>query len=223
MDLVKVRNTHPSKPLVLRHDGQGHITIKPRGERIVPLEYATLSFGNPGTRNEGRNRLRAAEYKQARTLWGFYPGLMSEDEWVDEIGPKFEVYDLEGERVYMVLDDPEGIHASSSANATTSERTDSQFVSDRIGALEAQIAQLTRVLAAQQPDTVLPVPGPTSPPTPTSPGDDPFAALADAANADAAATVQTQEARNEQRDEIPKPANKPVAKDGPKATRVGGR
>lgn len=211
MELVKVRNTG-RKPLILRHDAHGDITIAAGKERIVPLDHATVNFGNPGAKNEGKDRVRAAEYSRIRTLWGFYPGIQTEDEWEDE-RPQAEVYDLDDQRLYFVIDDPDGTLGSNLAGARVSERTDTEFLNDRIGELENQINKLLQVVAAQTGDAV-PTPSST-----TVPQEPPVTTPADARSGDA--TPETQEERNEQRDEIPKARAKAVTKDAPRTSRVG--
>lgn len=212
MEIVKVRNTSPDKPLILRHDISGDITIAPDSERIVPLVYATLAFGNPGARNEGKNNVRDAEYAMARTLWGFYPGIDAEADWA-EIGPSFEVYDMDDNRIYMVLDDPTGEYAAAATGLNLTDKSEDALVADRITSLERQIENLTRLLAGKATDTAVPVP---ETPAVTA-GADP---VVDPATTN---TPDEQTARNEQRDELPKPASAQVKKDSPRSTRVGGK
>lgn len=210
-EIVKVRNTSPDKPLKLRHDVSPDIVIAPGAERIVPSEYATIAFGNPAARNEGKQKNRDAELKAARTWWGHYPGIDTEEDW-ERDGPKFEVYDMDGNRIWMVLDDPTGEHAAAVAGAILDGPSDSDVIGGRIEQLEAQIAKLTALLTAQTPDTAVPVPAPTdTEPEDATTGDDP------------AAPVEGQTERNEARDDIPKPRQSGVKKDGPRTTRVGGR
>lgn len=212
-DVVKVTNTHSTKPLVLNHDGLGHITLAPGQEKFLPLEYALINFGNPGAANIGRHTVRDNDYASIRTLWGFYPGMMPEADWPGMM-PSFTVHDLDGKRIHMLIEDPDGIHSSSIAGARTDEHTDQAILTNRIGQLEAQLTQLTQALSALVPGTVLPIPEPTGTTQDDSvpPGGWP-----------AVDTSETQGSRNEIRDDLPTPAAKPVAKDGPRTTRIGGR
>lgn len=225
MDLLTVRNTHASKPLVLRHDISGPTVIQPGKDRIVPLNVAVVNFGNPGAVNDGRNQNRDAEVKHVYTWWGFYPGMMSDDAWLGvgieagtsppkQIGPlcpPAECYDLDGNRVWMIHDDPAGDHRDSATSASINQ----SFDKNTTDGMQAQIDQLSRqlrdVLAAQN--------GTTPAPPPEDDGPDVGAMLAGAME-----QVQSQAERNAQRDEIPQPpADESVAKDKPRTTRSGSR
>lgn len=220
MELVKVVNTG-DKPLLLRHDGLGDITIKPGSKgRIVPLEYATINFGNPGARNEGRNNVRDVEFLQMQTLWGFYAGLMPDADWPDMM-PKFQVFDLDDNRIFMLIEDPTGEQAGAFAGASFTERTDEQFLSSRIDDLEAQLKRALELLSTAQPATQVPIPE-----TPAPPVQDQGADQLDLSQPQPQALVAPQAhgeqaERNELRDELPKPGRRRVGKDEPGTTRVG--
>lgn len=225
MDLLKVRNTHPSKPLVLKHDVAGNVVIQPGKERIVPLNVAVVNFGNPGAVNDGRNQIRDAEVKHVYTTWGFYPGMMSDSAWIGvgieagtnppkQIGPlcpSAECYDLDDNRVWMIHDDPNGDHRDSATAASISD----SFDKTTADGMQAQIDQLSRqlrdVLAASQGE-----------PEPEPKWDDD--SDVEPALAAAMEQVQSQADRNAQRDEIPQPpATESVAKDKPRTARTGSR
>ena len=147
MDLLRIRNVG-DRPLVLRHDEKGHVTIEPGQERILPAEYAYVYFGNPAARDVGKDKSREFEWRRCRTLWGFYGGLMSPEDW-ERIRPKFECYDLDGNRVYMVLDDPDGTLAGAVPSAAQSDAVERAGVEAQIAALQAQVDRLSRLLVAQ--------------------------------------------------------------------------
>lgn len=216
MELVKVVNTG-DKPLLLRHDGLGDITIKPGSKgRIVPLEYATINFGNPGARNEGRNNVRDVEFLQMQTLWGFYAGLMPDADWPDMM-PKFQVFDLDDNRIFMLIEDPTGEQAGAFAGASFTERTDEQFLSSRIDELENQLKRALELLSNALPATQVPIPETPAPPAQDQGADQ--LDLSQPLEPKAAHGEQTE--RNEQRDELPKPGRRTVVKDQPGTTRVG--
>lgn len=209
MDLVSVSNTSPDKPLVLRHDGQGDLTIAPGSSRVVPIEYAAISFGHPASRNDGQDKARDREYSAARTLWGFYPGIDADADW-PSIAPKFEVHTLEGDRLWMVLDDPDGTKGNPDLGGNA-DLGDSAAVRNEIQAMQDQIKHLTAIIEAQ-------AAGASEVPVPDAPEAKPAADLPDPAD-----SHDDQTERNEQRDELPKPSKRVVTKDKPSTPRAGAR
>lgn len=222
MDLIEIRNLD-NKPLTLRHDGKGNVTIDPGAKRILPLDYATIHFGHPAARNEGKDKARDVEYKNARRMWGFYPGIYDEADW-EAMRPKVECYDLDGERVYMVLDDPDGTYAAKARGHVTAGQSDAveaRGVERQIAAMQAQIDKLTGLLLAQHHG----LPGADAP-LPTDAGQDGTGEPGEAPEGDTEPDDGSGQAkRNEARDNIPKPADDEpaVVKDKPRTTRVGGK
>ncbi len=226
MELAKVINTG-NKPITLRHDIHGDVTIQPRKERIVSIDHITVNLGNPGARNEGKNRVRDADYAALKTRWGFYEGIFPSDAWENQtvdptsgdlIGPfkpQVEVYDLEDERIYTILDDPTGELGAGREFTLSPEQQDSKLLNKRIEQLESQLAQVLAVAGQMQAaQLAVPVPATTGEPVVVDP------AVTPAPTTDNP-PVETQEARNEQRDELPTPRPAEPKKDKPATTRVG--
>lgn len=236
MDLVKVLNTG-STPLTLKHDdvrAGGDITIAPGESRIVRGDYVALNFGNPGARNEGRNRVREADHKNLLTRWGFYSGLYPDAAWEEEalalngtvVGPfkpQFECWTVTdssdtAQRIWTILDDPEGTRVNPTAGAVVvQQNTDVETLHAQIAAMAAQMASLTNLVAQL-----------TTEGAPRTADTDakPTTGVADTGGAGAGAggSTETQESRNEQRDQIPAPpvTEPPVTTDRPRTRRVGG-
>lgn len=254
LDLLKVVNTDKSKPLILRHDGKGDVTIEPGRHRILPAEYAYLSFGHPRAFNQGKNKERDQEFRNARTMWGFYDGVYPEAAWEgvgvtaegDEIGPfkpQFECYDMDDERVFMVIEDPDGTLAASLGGAPTtdqSDRIEQDAMQAQIAAQARQIEELRNlILLGQQgglPGLGGDIPEPESDDDEEDDEDEeeeeeaPEEPAKTAKRAPRKATATkakagTQAARNEKRDEIPVPPDDEpaVTADNPKVTRIGKR
>jgi len=150
LDLLRVVNVG-DKPLILRHDGKGDVTIDPGRNRILLAEYAYISFGDPRAINAGKDKAREVEFKNARTLWGYYPGVYPEAAWEgtgvtvegNEVGPfkpQYECYDMDDQRVFMVLDDPDGSLTAAATGMPTLEQSDAI----EQAALHAQIAAQQR-------------------------------------------------------------------------------
>lgn len=145
MQVIKFRNVD-TRPIRLKNRQHGDVTLKPGQETVLPLAYATVNLGNPYAQNVGRNREREEQFKDVRRRWGFYPGLMPESDW-DEIKPKIELYTLDGERLYSVIEDPDGVM---SQPVIESEDTSTLALKAQLVAMQKQIEQLTAVIAAQQ-------------------------------------------------------------------------
>ncbi|MCZ2110628.1 MAG: hypothetical protein LC118_13860 [Dehalococcoidia bacterium] len=222
MQLVKIHNTHSTNPMRLVHDGMGTVTIPPGAEVILDFSYATVAFGHPAAMNAGVNKDRDAALAQARTYWGMYPG-MNEDEW-DAKMPSFEVHDMEGNRIYMVLEDPEGLHQ---APELFLEAETGGSLQDQIAALQAQTERLLKIASANASNdlaapTAEPSPLPTEEPTTTTTVDPTSNALPDGTlPEDLTAELESPAERNEQRDELPKPRKRVVTKDSPRTTKSG--
>lgn len=228
MDLVTVRNTG-TKPLVLKHDLLGDTTIQPGKDRIVPVKLATSSFGNPAAVNDPRNRLRDVEVSSIYTRWGFYPGMMSDSAWsgvgteagtdppkqIGPLCPQAECYDLDGNRVWMIHDDPTGEHRDSASGATITPSIEARTAVEMQSQIDTLSRQLQAMVNAQgsQVDT-----------TPKATLDGADEGGVEAMLADAMQQVQTQAERNAQRDEIPQPpADAGVSQDKPRTPRTGTR
>lgn len=262
LDLIKIVNRGPN-PIVLKHDGKGHVTIESGKARILTSDYAYLHFGDPHAVDAGKNKTRTVEFENARTTWGFYPGLMPEAAWEGrafdpntgtEIGPfkpQVECYDMDDNRVFMVIDDPDGSMTASLTGVPTLDQSDAierNAMQQQMAAMAAQIQQLSAVVLAQQSGVPNAEAG-----VELAPSDQPYSveqlremlAAAEAAEEDeeeeptapqpkatkaskaakaAAAQTAGQAERNEKRDEIPQPpADEPVVKkDAPRTTRIGG-
>ena len=223
MNLVKVRNVG-DRTYTLFHAIHGDSVIRPGAEAIVHLEVALVALGNPAAENRGPaapDRHRDAEVKRIQTLWGFYSGLHSDDGWAglgfdkttgDECGPfmpALEVYDLDGDRIWMVHDDPAGEHRSAAIADRIVDVTSGRAVENELAALQEQVRHLTDILAAQ---TAARNVGPSDP------------ASTEGKLAAAVADDGTQAQRNATRFDIPAATpDAPVATDKPRTTRSGSR
>lgn len=165
--IVEVRNTS-DKPFTLKHDTEGDVTIKPMSRRFVTIRQIVATCGNPAARNQGKNQLRAGEFKSIRIKAGFYPGVHPADAWfkttpmahkVDANGepvmvgpfcPPLEVYDLEGNRVFMVHDDPEG----KKGLIVPDGPQDESKLLDRIAQMERMLQQLLNEKAEMVPQSL---------------------------------------------------------------------
>lgn len=221
MELVNITNTHSSRPLTLRH-AKGDITIAPAETRVVPLDHALVAFGHPSAVNDGANKARDAEYAQTRTFWGFYPGIHAEEEWED-LRPRFTASTLDGEPVTFLVDDPDGTAGNPGilVASNTTLAADQATLLARIAEMEQNQAQLVAQLSAL---TSLPAGDPDAAPVPASTATTPTdAKVSPEVQVAADAAAETQEERNEAREELPKPRSARTSKDAPTTPRTGRR
>jgi hypothetical protein len=108
MSIVQITNVG-STPVTF--NGNERITLAPGAARLVPWEFATAWLGDPNL--NPADRIYA--YSQTRLLWGYSAGLDTDEAFEADKRPKVEVHstDVTGEdgkpqRLYMLLDDPEG-------------------------------------------------------------------------------------------------------------------
>ena len=137
LELARVLNKH-SKPFKAKYDNQTYL-IKPNSETIVPLDAVCLWMGNPSSVDyDEKRRDRSDEYRRLRAKYGVY----EHDDRMEENLPRLEAYTLDGERIWTVLEDPEGEHAGS----VTPPRTDDDAVAAQILSMQQQIDALQAVL-----------------------------------------------------------------------------
>lgn len=135
-----------NSPFDFHHQNKKKI-IQPGGNAIVPWDIATTLFGDPFVLDDGKKNDRTRTYKHVLGLFGYQNGMMTQEEW-EFIRPKIEVYDLETqERVYMLLEDPEGLH-SLPQEKPTEDSSAIAFLQRQLSQTQAQLATLLEM--AQQ-------------------------------------------------------------------------
>lgn len=153
LDLVRVVNTGDTD-LVLR--GNTVYTIPAGKDRIIPFPEAASWFGDPRLQNVGRDKMRDLAYRQVQAMWGYTEGMQyPKDNWQPHLGvwtwedfkPKAECYDMEGNRIFMVIDDPNGEHAFNGPELIDPATQDNSTLTKQIAEMQRQIALLTTALA----------------------------------------------------------------------------
>lgn len=82
----------------------------PVGEEIIcDGEIACTWLGYPAMRDDPNKAQfhRTEAFNRLRQTYGWSAGFDQEPDW-EEMRPKLEVYTMKGERIWMILDDPEG-------------------------------------------------------------------------------------------------------------------
>lgn len=109
MELVRITNDD-DVPFIGMFNGQRYI-IKPRSETVVPFEAMCLWMGNPNSRDlDAKRRDRTSEYRRLRVKYGVYEHNDREDQL-----PRLSAFNMEGEKIVTVLDDPEGKNITTTA------------------------------------------------------------------------------------------------------------
>ncbi len=157
-ETVRVRNTG-TEVFTGRYDGQV-FPIHPGSEHFVPFVAACLWFGHPDAMDvDARNKYRTDEVERLRTKYGIYeatammnvPGIADTPghPWANDtrdaflvLTPDVEVYTLAGQKLIMVIDDPEGTTINPDT-ITQAERAQDQ---DLIANMKAQMAQMQTML-----------------------------------------------------------------------------
>tara|TARA_R110000772_G_scaffold36981_1_gene88094 strand:+ start:966 stop:1613 length:648 start_codon:yes stop_codon:yes gene_type:complete len=139
-------------------------TIAPGGDSIVPWHLAATLFGSPGVQNVGNNKYRDVALKKKRAFNGFQEGFQTIEQW-DAERPEIAVIDIEtNERIYMLIDDPEGVHMGTGPVPT--DKTDAEALQRQISTLQNEMQRLMLRIQAPQNAAV----GDTSSVTPTTDG-----------------------------------------------------
>lgn len=144
MEIVRVKNAGTT-PFKDGYDSQPYL-IPPGSEAVVPYEAACLWLGDPNARDiDARHRNRVEAFARLRVRWGVYDNLTE----ASDLFPKLEVYDLEGHRIYMVVDDPDGLKVNESALSNASNLTEVNLLRAQLEAMKVQQNQILALLASK--------------------------------------------------------------------------
>lgn len=163
--IVRIKNLDPRKPFVDDYASQRYV-IKPGEEAIVPYFAMVYWLGDPraidvGDRNSQPHlQHRTMEIDRLQTKYGTYGDAWYPNEWeINEENshlypssrhqnlPKLEVTSMTGERLYTIIDDPEGTHLM----PATSTVVEQQNLAAAVSSMQAQIQALTAQLALADP------------------------------------------------------------------------
>ncbi len=131
------------------HQSNQKRIIPKGGELMVPWDVAVSLFGDPSSVDTSRDGARTRAWKQSRGQFGYMDGGMTLEEW-ETIRPKIEVYDVEtGDRIFMVIEDPEGIRVDGNPSMAQAS-IDTADLKEAIAQQQKQIELLTTMLMQQQ-------------------------------------------------------------------------
>lgn len=163
--IVRVKNLDARRPFVDDYASQRYV-IEPGGETIVPYFAMVYWLGDPravdvGDRNSQPHlQHRTMELDRLQTKYGTYGDSWYPQEWeINEENadlypasrhrnlPKLEVTSMTGERLYTVIDDPEGNHL----NPATQTVNENRNMAEAVVQMQKQIQALTTQLALADP------------------------------------------------------------------------
>lgn len=165
-DFVRVKNVGTA-PLNVGYDGR-RWTLKPGAAKdtVMPAAAAFLWFGDPrsgGTSQTVRDEkgilcIVPDRLSEVRRLRAKYGGSTGDEATFDDVKiPSVEVYDLDGDRLTMVIDDPQG-NSVLQATSTVAERDDLLALVQRQQRQLEQLMKLAGVDGAEaQTERELPV------------------------------------------------------------------
>lgn len=133
------------------HMQQRKRVIEPGQDAMVPWDVACSLFGDPFVMDSPTDMARQRAWKQSATAHNWHEGAKPNEygpefnqTW-DDIKPKVEVYDVEtGNRVYMVLEDPDG--SQTLGNVEDNDTINSNVLMGLIRQQQEQIANLTLLI-----------------------------------------------------------------------------
>lgn len=139
--VVRIKN-NSKEDFVGKYD-QNVYRVKAGQEAIAPVEASWHWFGRPHA-IDGRKKERTDEVNRLNVLYGLFDdesGSIAEKR--ERNVPKCEVYDLDGERIYTVLDDPKGERI----NPSDQSAHEAELMNDQIQKLQRELAALTSAAA----------------------------------------------------------------------------
>lgn len=128
------------KPFTSKWEGNV-FTIRPGSEIMVTQDAANRWTGNPTTVNDGKVNARREEYNRLRVLYGAYE---NDEKW-EANHPRLAVYDLDGNRINTVIDDPEG----TALTPAPIDRT-ARSMQDQMEDMQRQMDAMARAMADQE-------------------------------------------------------------------------
>lgn len=144
VDLVKVLNVD-SKPFNGKWDNAVW-RIDPGSETLVPKGAANLWFGDGALVDTLKRRDRSLAYDRLRSRYGAYE---RDDIW-EANKPNVEVYDLDGNRVWTIIEDPEGNTLVNASGPLDPSRRRGDDLEHQLKDMQRQMDALQRAIADQE-------------------------------------------------------------------------
>lgn len=139
MELCRIVNKG-KVPFVSKWEGN-KFTIKPGSEIMVTRDAANRWTGNATVFDDGKVNARREEYNRLRVLYGAYE---NDTKW-EENQPHLAVYDLDGNRIITVIDDPEGTQVQPAPIDRTT-----RSMQEQLEDMERQMAAMRRAMEDQE-------------------------------------------------------------------------
>lgn len=152
-DLIKIVNTG-NKTITLAGNTRYEIAVG--AERIIPFVEAASWFGDPRLQNVGRDTARDMAWRLTQNLWGYTEGMQYPVDphdasagfmtW-DEFKPKFEAFDMNGEQVYFIIDDPLGTAVFKGPELIDPATQDNAVLTKQMAEMERTISELKQMMS----------------------------------------------------------------------------
>lgn len=165
-DYVHVKNTG-DKPIELMWDGRA-VTIKPGKTGLATFDQAINSFGHPwasdlpskyvsegGTTYHIPSRKTERERLELKYGAGISPSDNTHRFGNKDLVPDGEVYDQDGERIWCVLCDPDGLHYQPPSSTQVNPADSIAKLERQLALLKAQV-NATSVAPGDEDDTQVP-------------------------------------------------------------------
>lgn len=146
-DVIRLRNIGDTE---FRQQYGGKLyRIPPGSEAIIAFEAMCLWMGHPDAVDiDAKRRYRSDELRRLYVKWGVYEN----HHLAEQLFPKLRAFDIDGEPIITVIDDPEGRHLTPDVQSRL-ERDDLReqmaAMQKQMAALQAQLAQADNQVAAQ--------------------------------------------------------------------------
>jgi len=166
--IVLARNVG-DETYTIRHNKR-KFDIIPGGELHLPWDALASFLGDPRVMDVGRNKFRRVLYDQMRAVNNFQLGFDTETRkqatekqlrtgiethsW-EERRPPIEVYTIEGQRIYMLIDDPTGEEENPWGRMRAPEdSSNTSLLEAQVARLQSQLDQLSKVLIERANDSL---------------------------------------------------------------------
>jgi hypothetical protein len=149
--MVRVINKGPN-PLTIKYNRIKYI-LEPEIEKVIPYEAAQVWFGDPRSAAEIRTIVtddgmpqmiypRRHEVRRLRAKYGNIEGIGDESE-IQEC-PTIEMYNLDGERITTVLEDPHGNSVNQASVTVADNATTQSMIRQQQKQIELLMAELEK-------------------------------------------------------------------------------
>ncbi len=134
--------------------------VIPPGARVVmEAEAPCLWLGYPGLRDDPLKAdfRRRDQHTRLRQRYGWHQGIGETEETWEKVRPKLEVYTMDDQRVWMILDDPEGTKGATPLEAAQPSGTEEiAMLRDAFERQQAELEAMRKLILAREEQDEIP-------------------------------------------------------------------